>query len=76
MSLVRASRWLQSSLTPSPLRSHRLPSKRLLKRLPLKPFSRYLGLATALVAATGVAPVAAARPALAPNERGDPGDKK
>ena len=28
------------------------------------------------MAATGLAPVAAARPALAPNERGDLGDKK
>ena len=71
MSSVRASRWLQSRLTPSPLRSHRLPSKRLLKRLPLKPFSRYLGLAAAFVAATGLSPVAAAQPTLAPNERGD-----
>ena len=67
MSSVRASRWLQSRLTPSPLRSHRLPSE----RLPLKPFSHYLGLAAAFVAATGLAPVASAHPALAPNECGD-----
>ena len=62
---------VQSRLTPSPLRSHRLPSKRSPERLPLKPFGRSLGLAAALVAATGLAPVAAARPALAPNECGD-----
>ena len=75
MSPVRASRWLPSRLTPSPLRSHRLPSKRLLKRspkrLPLKPFGRSLGLAAALVAATVLAPVASAQPTLAPAERGD-----
>ena len=59
MSSVRASRWLQSRFTPSSLRFHRLPSKRLLKRPPLKPFSRSLGLAAALVAATGLSPLAA-----------------
>ena len=68
---VRASRWLQSRLTPSPLRSHRLPSKRSPKRLPLKPFSRSLGLTAALVAATGLAPVAVAQPTVAVAERGD-----
>ena len=68
---VRASRWLQSRLTPSPLRFHRLTSKRLLKRLPLKPFSRSLGLAAALVAATGLAPVASAQPTAVAAERGD-----
>ena len=75
MSPVRASRWLQSRLTPSPLRSHRLPSKRLLKRLPLKPFGRLsgrsLGLAAALVAATGLFAVAGAWLMAAPAERGD-----
>ena len=71
MSSVRAIRWLQPRLTPSPLRSHRLPSKRLFKRLPLKPFSRSLGLAAALVAATGLAPVASAQSTLAPNEHSD-----
>ena len=78
MSPVRASRWLQSRLTPSSLRSHRLPSKRLFKRSPkrlsLKPFGclpgRSLGLAAAL-AATGLATVASAQPTLVPNERGD-----
>ena len=68
---VRGSRWLQSRLTPSPLRFHRLPSKRSPKRLPLKPFSRYLGLAAVLVAATGLAPVAGAQPMAAVAERGD-----
>ena len=76
---VRASRWLQSRLSPFPLKSHRLPSKRLskrlAKRLPLKPFGRLsgraLGLTAALVAATGLSPVATAQPTLAPNERGD-----
>ena len=68
---VRASRWLQSRLTPSPLRSHRLPSK----RLPFKPFGRFsgrsLGLTAALVAATGLAPVASAQPMVVAAERGD-----
>ena len=69
---VRASRWLQSGLTPSPLRSHRLPSKRLLKRLPLKPFSCSLGLAVAPAAScTGLSAVAVAKPTAAVAERGD-----
>ena len=75
MSLVRASRWLQSRLTPSPLRSHRLPSKRSPKRLPLKPFGRLsgrsLGLAAALVATTGLSAVAVAQPMAVAAERGD-----
>ena len=71
MPLVRASRWPKSRLTPSPLKPNRLKPK----RLPLKPLggflARPLGLAAALVAAAGLAPRAAAQPALAANERGD-----
>ena len=64
MPLVEASGLSKSMCTTSPLKSNRLN---------LKPLSRLIGcpLATVLVAATGLAPVAAARPALAPNERGD-----
>ena len=66
MPLVEASGLPKSRRATSPLKSNRLN---------LKPLSRLLGcspgLATALVAATGLAPMASARPALDPNERGD-----
>ena len=61
--LVEASALPKSRRTTSPLKSNRLN---------LKPLSRLFGCLLGLaVAATGLAPVAAARPALAPNERGD-----